>query len=720
MKNPRINGLMTDAVRRVLRGGARAGNAADAARRPGRQGAPSCESLEGRVVLSNWGGADLVGGLAQIGVVTTSVLGDAGGRPGGMTAPGAPGGGQASGADADSDLQALQTKVQELAAKSNVTVADMSALASDSKAIETAGGGIKADDLNAVLSSLATAVAGGADTSQAQSDFNALFADSKVDQDAIDKTFADLVQTIQDSNITTTDLTDFATAVSALPKPGDAMQDPGFGGGPGGFNFNGAGPQGDALTASLAKAGVTAAPADQQGSDAGATAPGGGSKSDQLQTDLDKLRTDQQTVSAKSEVTSDDLDQLKTDSKDITTAGLQLDPKSLQTVVNDLVTAVAGGADTSQVQSDFNALFADSKVDQTVIDQTFNDLVQTIQDSKITSDDASLIADDQAAVQADLDALPQGGPGGGFMGPGGQGGFAGFSQGGPGGFANGGPGVSFAQGGQGGGFANGGANVSFAQGGPGGMSMNGGANAGFAQGGPFVNGGANVGFSQGGPGGVSMSGGGNAGFAQVGPGAAFANGGGNAGFVQSGPGGMSMNGAANISSSQGGPGAAFANGGGNVSFNQVGSGGVSMNGGGQGMGQVGPVMVQNNRSMASPVGLGGFQGGGMNVGSGPFARGDSSAPTGQASGDATATPADAARPTDSTDSGDPGSPTDVASNAPGASNNAMGVQGRAGARGRIVRSVAGRFGRGGATGGTQGFASGAGHQGRSMNGFRRG
>jgi hypothetical protein len=684
MKNPKINGLMTDAVRRVLRGVSRAGNAADAARRPGRQGSPSCESLEGRVVLSNWGGADLVGGLAQIGVVTTSVLGDVGGHPGGMMAPG---GGQASGADADSDLQALQTKVQELAAKSDVTVADLSALASDSKAIETAGGGIKADDLNAVLSSLATAVAGGGDTSQAQSDFNALFADSKVDQDAIDKTFADLVQTIQDSNITTTDLTDFATAVSALPKPGDAMKDPGFGGAPGGFNFNGAGPQGDALTASLAKAGVMAAPTDQQGGDAGATAPGGGSKSDQLQTDLDKLRTDQQTVSAKSEVTSDDLDQLKTDYKDITTAGLQLDPKSLQTVVNDLVTVVAGGGDTSQVQSDFNALFADSKVDQTVIDQTFDDLVQTIQDSKITADDASLIADDQAAVQADLDALPQGGPGGGFMGPGGQGGFAGFSQGGQGGFANGGPGGGFAQGGPGGGFANGGANVSFSQGGPGGMSMNGGANAGFAQGGP---------------------------------GAAFTNGGGNAGFVQGGPGGMSMNGAPNVSSSQGVPGGGFANGGANVSFSQGGPGGASMNGGGQGMGQAGPVMVQNSRSMASPVGWGGAQGGGMSVDSGSFARGDSSAPTGQASGDASATPADAAGPTDSTDAGDPGTPTDVASNAPNASDNAMGVRGRAGARTRLVRSVAGRFGRGGATGGTQGFASGAGHQGRSMNGFRRG
>jgi len=446
MMNPKINGLMADAVRRVLRGVSRTGAASDAAKRPGRQGSPSCESLEGRVVLSNWGGADLLGGLSQIGVAT-SVLGDAGGPRGGPMMD-APGGGRTSSADAD--VQALQTTVQGLAAKSGVTVADLSALSADTKAIETAGGGIKVDDLQAVLGSLATAVAGGADTTQAQSDFNALFSGSKVDQATIDKTFTDLVQTIKDSKITTTDLTDFASALSTLPKPGDAMKDPGFGGAPGGFN--GAGSQGDALTAGLARAGVVAVPADPQGVAGKTTAPGGGAKADQLQTDLDKLRTDQQTVAAKSAVSSDELDQLKTDDKDITSAGLKIDPKSLQTVINNLVTAVAGGADTSQVQSDFTALFSGSKVDQTVIDRTFDDLVQTIQDSKITSDDASLIADDQAAVQADLDALPQGGPGGFAMGP--QGGQSGFAQGGPGGM-----------------FAGGEGSVSVSRGGPGGISM---------------------------------------------------------------------------------------------------------------------------------------------------------------------------------------------------------------------------------------------------------
>jgi hypothetical protein len=164
-------------------------------------------------------------------------------------------------------------------------------------------------------------------------------------------------------------------------------------------------------------------PTGQQTTAARPSGPADGTQSSQLQTDLDQLRTDQQTVAAKSAVTSDELDQLKTDSQSITSAGLNLDPKSLQTAVNNLVTAVAGGADTTQAQADFNALFSGSKVSQAVIDKTFNDLVQTIQDSKITADDATLIAADQTAVQADLDALPQGGPGAGFTGPGG--GFSG-------------------------------------------------------------------------------------------------------------------------------------------------------------------------------------------------------------------------------------------------------------------------------------------------------
>ena len=45
------------------------------------------------------------------------------------------------------------------------------------------------------------------------------------------------------------------------------------------------------------------------------------------------------------------------------------------------------------------------------IDKIFNDLVQTIQDSKITSADQAAVAADQAAVQSDLNNLPGGGRG---------------------------------------------------------------------------------------------------------------------------------------------------------------------------------------------------------------------------------------------------------------------------------------------------------------------
>jgi hypothetical protein len=419
MMSPKINGLMADTLRRVLHGAVRT-----AIKRPDRHGAPSCESLEGRVVLSNWGGADLLGGLSQIGVVTTVL--DVGGPRGGQSRFD---GGSAQNSQPNTDLQTLQTKIQSLAAKSGVTVADLSALTSDSQAIATAGGGLKVDNLKTVLSTIATAVAGGGDATQAQADFNALFSGSKVDQTTIDKTFNDLVQTIKDSKITTADLADFASAVAAVPNMGSPMNGPGDAGAPGWFN--GAGPQGDLLTASLANAGVAAASSStaQQATPSG---PGDGTQSSQLKTDLDKLRTDMQTVTAKSGVTSSDLDQIKTDAQNIASAGLKIDPKSLQTAINTLVAAVAAGSDTTKAQADFNALFSGSSVSRTVIDQTFNDLVQTIKDSKITSDDATLIADDQAAVQKDFAALPQNGPGidhGGFTVQ--RGGF--FGQDGPGG-----------------------------------------------------------------------------------------------------------------------------------------------------------------------------------------------------------------------------------------------------------------------------------------------
>ena len=55
------------------------------------------------------------------------------------------------------------------------------------------------------ISELATAVAGGTPTSQAQTDFTALFSGSSVPATTIDTTFTDLVQTPARSTVTTAD-----------------------------------------------------------------------------------------------------------------------------------------------------------------------------------------------------------------------------------------------------------------------------------------------------------------------------------------------------------------------------------------------------------------------------------------------------------------------------------------------------------------------------------
>lgn len=163
------------------------------------------------------------------------------------------------------------------------------------------------------------------------------------------------------------------------------------------------------LSASLAAAGVATLPA--QGS-VGQGASSAGSTTNtsfaQLLADVQKLQSENQTLAARSMVTVADLSHLQTDSQTIAGAGLRLDPQSLQKVMSELVTAVAGGTSTSQAQTDFNALFTGSNVAQTSIDQTFTDLIQTIQDSKVTAADLTTLTADQTAVQTDRSSLRSG------------------------------------------------------------------------------------------------------------------------------------------------------------------------------------------------------------------------------------------------------------------------------------------------------------------------
>src|SRR5260370_31346117 len=69
---------------------------------------------------------------------------------------------------------------------------------------------------NKVISELAMAVAGGTSTTQAQTDFTALFSGSNVSASVINKTFTDLVKAIGDSHVTTADLSTVASDEAAI------------------------------------------------------------------------------------------------------------------------------------------------------------------------------------------------------------------------------------------------------------------------------------------------------------------------------------------------------------------------------------------------------------------------------------------------------------------------------------------------------------------------
>ena len=56
------------------------------------------------------------------------------------------------------------------------------------------------------------------------------------------------------------------------------------------------------------------------------------------------------------------------------------------------------------MQTDFNTLFSGSGAAQSVIDQTFSDLVQAIQDSHVTTTDLATVASDETAFANDMNS----------------------------------------------------------------------------------------------------------------------------------------------------------------------------------------------------------------------------------------------------------------------------------------------------------------------------
>lgn len=130
-------------------------------------------------------------------------------------------------------MDQLRKDTQAIAANSGLTVADIMALTNDSQTIAATGASIDSSKLEAAVNSLAYAVAGGTDQTQAKADFAAVFSGTAVPQATIDKTTADLVQAITDSKVTTTNLDTLKTDKANLDAAQKALSESGYGPGSG-------------------------------------------------------------------------------------------------------------------------------------------------------------------------------------------------------------------------------------------------------------------------------------------------------------------------------------------------------------------------------------------------------------------------------------------------------------------------------------------------------
>jgi len=126
---------------------------------------------------------------------------------------------------------------------------------------------------------------------------------------------------------------------------------------------------------------------------------------------LEQLRADREAVLSGSEVTDAQRLDLQTDLRQLSQTGFCLDSTTLAPVVDSLLATIADGtydSDPSVAQANqeaFTALFADSGVDQTLLDRTYADIVAIARNLNISTAELSILASDQDAIQANLDRL---------------------------------------------------------------------------------------------------------------------------------------------------------------------------------------------------------------------------------------------------------------------------------------------------------------------------
>jgi hypothetical protein len=313
---------------------------------------------------------------------------------------------------ADIDFQAVANEFVSLSLKSGITVADLADLDSDFLAIAEDGPSVTDHALASVVSELANDVASGTPTTQAQADFAALYSGSGIPSSLIDQTFSDLVQTIDDSHVTTTDLATVAADETAFANDANAQS-----GGDESVQqyFSGAGasyqgysymvsPPVDSTGSALSNLGVLTDQTPTTVVGAGVEevfwAPG---TSTQLISDEQTLQTELETLAEKSGVTVSDLSNVDSDDEAIIailTSGNRSgsNPAGTQTAVAELATAITSGASTAQAQTDFNASFVG--IPSALLDKTFEDLAQEIEDSHVTAADLAAVTTDTANVQS--------------------------------------------------------------------------------------------------------------------------------------------------------------------------------------------------------------------------------------------------------------------------------------------------------------------------------
>ena len=364
-----------------------------------------CETLEPRLALSATPSffpttylpnGEFAAVLTGIGIMTDSVQVTT--APAGTYSP-----------QVGSVWEAIGNELASLAGKSGVTIADLSNLAADLSLIDPGWSAINYQGIWPVVDELATAVTAGTSPSQAEADWNTLFAPSGPPQSVINRFFADFVQTIQDSHITSADLATLASNETAFihdtdTQPGDPttnqQQFTGEGANYQGYGYMVSTPQiAGFIGPNLSNFGVLTDFSPVGLEQLGAA----GSDQNTLAVEFDAL-------AEKSGLTVADLNRLSSDDQAVSQlqfndVGVNWD--AAQTAIGQLVIAVAAGTSTSQAQTDFRDSFA-ANAPAALLTQTINDVIEAVGDSHVTPADLSTVASDEAAVYAEMGGAPLG------------------------------------------------------------------------------------------------------------------------------------------------------------------------------------------------------------------------------------------------------------------------------------------------------------------------